>query len=236
LHYLLIAPAGDEVAIRVFLHLKARHGANSVQLISSEELVMAPRWKFFLDSAAAQSHIELVSGLVLESHAIGAVYQRIRYAQAPHFTGAAKADLDYAVSEMHALLLAWLASLPCRVTNPPHPMGLGGMERRLMDWLLLGAQLGLPVVELEWTSTPEATKEVMETLSLERRSVLVAGDSVLGDVPDGLDAACVRLAKLAGCTLLEIFFARAGDHWRFCGATPYPADPERVARALELIA
>ena len=161
--------------------------------------------------------------------------QRIRHTQAPHFTGAAKEDSEYAVSELHALLLAWLASLPCPVTNPPHPLGLGGWERRLIDWLVLGSRAGLPGVELQWTSTPQGTTETFSPLGAERRSIIVAGDTVVGNAPDNLDAACVKLAKLAQCTLLEVLFAPTKDGWRFCGATPYPSGADRIVQALEQI-
>jgi hypothetical protein len=237
LRYLVIAPLSDDVAIRVFLRLKARHGADQVTMVSSEELSMAPRWALRLDrDSAARSEIRLASGTILNSHAIGAVYQRIRYAQVPHFAGAATEDRDYAVSEMHALLLAWLSGLPCQVTNPPHPLGLGGWERRATEWLILGAEAGLHGIECEWSSDPDEAVRFRQTVGPERRSVLVAGDSVLGEPPDDQRAECVRLATLARCTLLEILFAPTDDGWRYCGATPYPGDPVRIAEALERIA
>jgi hypothetical protein len=109
-------------------------------------------------------------------------------------------------------------------------MGIGGLERRLFDWLALGIAAGLPVAELELTT---GSGESLEPLGAERRSVLVAGAEVIGDVPDGLDAACIRLASLAGCTLLEVFFAPAASGWRLFGASPYPDDASRIVTALE---
>jgi len=109
-------------------------------------------------------------------------------------------------------------------------MGLGGLERRLFDWLALGMGAGLPVMELELTT---GRGERLEPLGAERRSVVVAGASVIGDAPDGLEPACIRLAAQARCTLLEMFFAPVADGWRFCGATPFPTDAARIVTALE---
>jgi hypothetical protein len=230
LRYLVIAAPTDETAIRVYCELRSRHGADAVKIVSSEELEMAPRWILQLDSREACSEVRLASGLTIESGAVSAVFQRIRYAQAPHFAASSQYDREYAAAEMHAVLLSWLASLRCPVVNPPHPMGLGGLERRQIDWLLLGMRAGLPVIELELTV---GLGETLEPLGMERRSVLVAGASVVGDVPDGHAEACVRLAALSGCTLLEVFFAPAADGWRFVGATPYPSDAARIVAGLE---
>ncbi|MEZ4663441.1 MAG: hypothetical protein R2911_38355 [Caldilineaceae bacterium] len=66
----------------------------------------------------------------------------------------------------------------------------------------------------------------VEAVGAERRRVLVAGERVVGAV-EGMDVdGCRRLARLAGCALLEIEWARrmAGEDgaWVVCGANSFP--------------
>jgi hypothetical protein len=56
--------------------------------------------------------------------------------------------------EMYALLLSWLASLPCPVINPASPRGLGAQERSQAEWLLLASQAGLPIQGYAFSSAP----------------------------------------------------------------------------------
>lgn len=232
LRYLIVAHSRDETAVRVFCALKARHGAETVRIVASEEVEMASRWSFHLDGGTVRSRVCLAAGGVLEGESIAAVYQRIRAVEMPHFAGASAGNREYAISEMYSLLLAWLSSLSCPVVNPPHPLGLGGVERGPLDWLVLGNLAGLPVVDFKWNMNADLT----EPCGSKRMSVVVAGESVLGNVPRDIEPGCKRLARLAGCTLLELFFVSDPTGWRFCGATPYPSDPARIVTALEQIA
>jgi hypothetical protein len=122
--------------------------------VTSEELVFAPHWSHQLCDLKSKTEIYLHNGLHLDSDEIGVVFNRLRYVFLPHFENASPDDRDYAIMEMYALWLSWLASLPCRVINSPSPRGLGAKERSQMEWLYLARQAGLPVQGYFFTSDP----------------------------------------------------------------------------------
>jgi hypothetical protein len=62
--------------------------------------------------------------------------------------------------ELFALLLSWLASLPCAVVNPPSPRGLAGAERSPLEWLGLAARCGLPTRATRLTTNARAFARV----------------------------------------------------------------------------
>ena len=234
---LVLAHPQDETALRVYCALRARYAPGRVRLISSDELVLAPKWVHRVDADAAATELSLANGERLDSGAATLVFNRIRYVSMPHFARARPADRDYAVMEMHALLRSWLSSLPCPVVNRATPSGLYGAERTVPEWLALAGRAGLPVRGFRFTTSPRrwpvsgylpyAAGEggsgaplhpalvgrspvlYLEPTSGELRRVLVAGRHVAGDVPDHLKEACRRLRELSGSDLIECRFERS---------------------------
>ncbi|MBF0126793.1 MAG: hypothetical protein HQM02_06230 [Magnetococcales bacterium] len=134
-------------------------------------------------------------------------------------------------SDAQWMLLARRAELPVRglslFTNPRHLQrrGRGGYcTPRLVDGrvrvmeVASGRGAALPALGrgagcfLEETARPEA------------RSVLVAGNAVVGEIPASLEIGCIKLARLVECELLQLWFApgaRRSD-WRFLAASTFP--------------
>jgi hypothetical protein len=154
MQFVILAHSDDETALRVYAALCERHGMCNVKLVSGEELALAPHWAHRLEHASSFTELSLHDGTDLSSNRLRVVFNRLQYAPMPHFADGAAVDRDYAITEMYALWLSWLASLPCPVVNQPTPRGLGAQNRGLAEWLLLAAQAGLPARAYHFTSDP----------------------------------------------------------------------------------
>ncbi len=152
--FLILAHLGDETALRVCAALRARHGGNHVRLVSCEELVLAPYWAHRLEDSQVTTEVRLHDGTSLDLANIRVVFNRLLALAAPHFASAKAVDRDYAIQEMNALCLSWLASLPCPVVNPPTPTGLSAPARSHAEWLLLAGRAGLPVQGYHFSTDP----------------------------------------------------------------------------------
>lgn len=154
MRFLILAHLGDVTALRVSTILQTRHGAERVKLVSAEELALAPNWAHRLEDTRVTTEVRLSDGISLESGNIGVVFNRLLAPILPQFESANAMDRDYAIQEMNALCLSWLASLPCPVVNTPTPMGLGGPARSHAEWLLRASEAGLPARGYFFTTDP----------------------------------------------------------------------------------
>lgn len=159
MEFLILAHLGDETALRVYAALRARHGSDQVKFVSSEELVLAPYWAHRLENVQVTTNIHLSDGTTLDSANIGLVFNRLVVLTMPHFASATEVDRDYAVMEMTALCLSWLASLPCPVVNAVTPPGLGTQTRTHAEWLWLAGKAGLPTQGYHLTTDPRWFRE-----------------------------------------------------------------------------
>ncbi|MCA1629258.1 MAG: hypothetical protein LC774_02615 [Acidobacteria bacterium] len=141
--FLVLAHYDDRLAARVHERLRARHGAARARLLTADDLALGTRWALRQDGARVDVTMRLADDTHVRSTEIDAVFNRLRFAAAPHFAAAPDADRDYALMETHAFLLSWLAALP-RVVNRASPRGLGGAVRGAAEWLLLAGRAGLP--------------------------------------------------------------------------------------------
>lgn len=262
MYYLVLAHVDDDSAWRVTRRLEVDGPRGVVRLVSAEELLHARRWSHRVRPGGVGTEVVLPDGTAVPERELGGVFNRLRGVVMPHFEKASTADRQYATMEMFSLLLSWLASLPCPVVNPPTPRGLGGAYRKPVAWLALASQAGLPVPRVRVTSdrrrftvsglvplpVPTAREPfgagpgwLVSPLSEDRRSALIVGDRLLGDLPPGLDQTCLRLARLAGVSLLRVYFqATSGgnpDAWVVTGADPLPdlPDDRSVDAVVELL-
>lgn len=156
MRFLILAHSRDDTAMYVKASLVSRHPVDQVKLLTSEELVYAPHWSHRLGDGNPITELTLADKTVLSSKDFGVVFNRLRYVSVPHFELAKEDDRNFAVMEMYALLLSWLASLPCPVINPASPRGLGAQERSQAEWLCLASQAGLPIQGYAFSSDPRA--------------------------------------------------------------------------------
>jgi hypothetical protein len=235
MRFLILAHLNDETALRVYAELRSRHGSDNVLIASNEELVYAPHWMHRFQSGHFLTRIRLADGTVLDSESIGVVFNRLRFPIMPHFDKSSEADKNYAVMEMHSLLLSWLASLPCAVLNPATSRGLAGPERSHAEWICLAQAAQLPVrrlvlsTDMKLINGDSSNKSVMVIgpgglLSSGRAdggqacdttpsdngpemAVVLVGDQVFGDAPGECLDGLRRLRELSGCELLKIYFS-----------------------------
>jgi hypothetical protein len=149
---LVLCHIDDRSAVRVYCSLRKRLGADAVELVSGEELALAPRWSHAVDSGRVGTELTLADGRRLQTDRMGVVFQRIRQLDMPQFARAKPDDREYAVAEMQALLLSWLAGLSCPVVNRAGPRGLCGADRSRLEWMKLAASAGLPTRGCELAS------------------------------------------------------------------------------------
>lgn len=149
---LVLCHIHDRSAVRVYCALRKRLGAGAVELASGEELALAPRWNHTLDSGNVGTELTLADGRRLQSDRMRLVFQRIQQLDIPQFARSKPNDREYAVTEMQALLLSWLAGLPCPVVNRAGPRGLCGADRSRLEWMKLAENAGLPTRGFELVS------------------------------------------------------------------------------------
>ncbi|MCC7272813.1 MAG: hypothetical protein IT561_09100 [Alphaproteobacteria bacterium] len=136
----VIARHDDRSALRVHAALGGR--GHAVRLVTPEALALAPGWRRRSDDGETDAGIGLADGTRLDPGAGDVVLNRTVLGAVPQFARARAADRSYALAEMHALLLCWLADLPARVVNVASPRGLAGAERSLAEWLVLAHRAG----------------------------------------------------------------------------------------------
>ncbi len=151
---IVLASPGDVTALGVCSVLQEQIGEERVRFISGEELALAPCWEHRQGVNGSSTRILFADGTRFDERQVGAVLNRITVPELPQFYGASEADRLYAISEVSALWLSWLAALPCPVVNPPSPWSLSGPEFPLLQWLNLASRAGLPVRGCTFSSDP----------------------------------------------------------------------------------
>lgn len=142
---LILCHADDRSAVRIYCALRKRLGISKVEVVSGEELALAPRWTHRIESGSSHTELLLADGRRIRSDRVGLVFQRLQQIPLPQFDHSKPDDRDYASAEMHALLLSWLADFPCPVVNGAGPRGLCGTNRSRLEWSALAVQAGLPI-------------------------------------------------------------------------------------------
>jgi hypothetical protein len=255
--FALIAHPGDQVAAAVATALARRVDRREILALSAEELMLSARWRHALTDEDVSTHIRLASGRQLDTASLDAVLNRIRYVQPPLFRR--PTDRSYAVMELFALLLSWLASLRCPVVNAASPRGLAGAERSQPEWLRLAAAAGLRTRRLRLTSNgrrfardgfsahPSTAIPLELGLALHpavptgrrpavyaepiqsARRIAVVGERVFGAPSAEWEPHCVGLARLADCALLEVRAARGSGPGSSWLVTGASAFPEELS-------
>ncbi|KAF5054542.1 hypothetical protein DSECCO2_387030 [anaerobic digester metagenome] len=156
---LVLASPGDVTACGVYGVLREWIGEERVRFITAEELALAPCWEHRLGEGETGTRVRLADGTRLDGGRMAGVFNRLQVPELPQFLGASEADRLYAIGEVAALWLSWLAALPCPVVNPPSPWSLPGSEFPLLQWLDLASRAGLPARGCTFSSDPRVFSE-----------------------------------------------------------------------------
>jgi hypothetical protein len=254
LRALVLANPADDLAVAVAARWRRRHGAEALRIVPLDALLFAPHWEHCVGPEGTSTNVVLHDGTDLGAFAPVVVLNRL-VGWSPAFAARWRnVDRAYAQSEMFALLLAWLASLPCPVINRPVPPSLVGLNASTLEWAAHGRAAGLQPLDVVVTSSTRRAAPPADSLhrpdlldldwaeafspsrvdhptawspaNAELRQVLVIGEEAHG-APRQVAAACIRLAHACGAELLQISLARTHDEtseWRFGGANTMPLD------------
>ncbi len=221
--WLIACSPGDVAALWVARRLVARELA-PVEVVSVEALAYSQSIEHRLGSDGASVRIRLADGRQLAGERVDGLLNRITRLPFAHLEVATEDEHTYAMQEISALFLSWLAAMPGIVLNRPVPFGLSGPIMDQTQWLALAGRAGLdtPVRRIpapRRNGAPQADPYSQPTCN-----VLVACGELYGaPLPDPENEACLRLAELSGTDILGIELRRdVAGGWEFAGATPHP--------------
>ena len=251
---LVLACPADDLAVAVAARWRHRQGDEALRIVPLDALLFAPRWEHRVGPERASTDLVLHDGTDLGAFAPAIVLNRLAGWSSTFAARWKDADRAYAQSEIFALLLSWLASLPCPVINRPAPPSLVGPNPSMLEWAAHARAAGLQPLDAVVTSStrrvpPPADRmerpdlldpdwaEAALPSRLDRpaawspaiaawRQVLVIGEEAHG-APQEVATACIRLAHACGAELLAISLARlhnATSEWRFGGANTMPLE------------
>jgi hypothetical protein len=260
MRFLILAHSNDQTALQVHVMLKARHGPDQVKLLLSEELAYSSFWKHCLEDGKVTTDLRLRDGTSLKSDCIGVVFNRLLAPTLPYFASAVDQNYAvmemYALylswlsslpcpvvnrvspiglgiqTRSHAewLMLAGKVGLPVRgfhFTSDPRWV-------KEETYLPYRPQSDLGAFDFEKISSPPISREptfYLENLVEGQENMLISLPNVTGRLSDLYGAPLKRLARLAGCDLLQVLFARTATSradatgrtgWKVCNVTPFP--------------
>jgi hypothetical protein len=226
--WLVLCDRSDHAALWAHRGLEAR-GFQPLELVTADALAYALRWEHRVGAAGASVAVELADGRRIDGGRVRGVLNRLVAVPEGHLALVRDEDREYARQELHAFFVSWLACLPGRVVNRPTPQGLCGSWRHRSEWLALAAAAGLPAAPFRMDGHAGGGGLVAPW-----RTVLVVGGEALGvELPAAVRVGCVRLAELAGATVLGV---ELGPDGRCTGATPLPDLRLGGERGLDLLA
>jgi len=238
--WIVLCHPGDDAAVWAFGRFQA-FGLEPLRLVSPEMLVYAARSRHWVGTQGVGFVVTLPDGTELNSRDLRGVLNRTAFVPSEHLQRAVEADRQYAQQEWCALYLSWLTAIHGRVVNAAHPLGPGGAAREPLEWALLAGLAGLETPRLRRSSfdAPLGAPEGSFPLAPggEWRHVLVFAGQVFGSLlPAGVRDACLRLATMAGVSLLGVNLSRGpAGQWTFRSADLLPdlrVGGQRFAEAL----
>lgn len=242
---LVVADASDQAAREVAEVVATRHGAQAVRTVAPATLTTLATWRHRIVEGRTSTSLRLPDGSWLADPPAAVVLNRTRWVITP--TMVSEVDRQYAVMELHALLLSWLAGLDAAVINPPTPSNLAGVGLTDLDLLAHLARRGLPVRTLELTTQRRTSSAAPGTdadppyrwspAAARRARVLVAGRAVLG-TPSGTETLCRHVAEALRCPLLQVELVQEEQRgWVVSGVDPLPSlrVPTEVDAAADLV-
>jgi hypothetical protein len=245
---LVLAHAADAGAAAVAAQLQRTLGDDVVRVVRPEALGVA-RWSHRVDARGrASTRVRIPAMPVLESAAIGAVLNRIRFIPLPRFCCSTRKDQDYAGAEMQALVASWLAQYGELAIHDVrrHPWVTPTVQAQA--WATAAAACGLPVAPTRVATSARLQRSVAPgvptrdgdaaadtscqplddnehsgTDDVFDETVLVAGDEAEGTLAGRFGRPCLAAARRLGYALLEFRFVRTAGCMTLSGVDALPA-------------
>ncbi|MGW3206871.1 hypothetical protein [Streptomyces sp. NPDC001135] len=200
----VLADPADAGASAVVSTLTTRRPSEQVVVVRSDELARC-RWHHTVDPhGVTATRVTLPDGRVMDSDRIGALLHRLCYVPPVGFVTASATDRHYAYCELRALVASWLLGLASRVVG--RPMTHAGLSQPSSPWLgpACARQSGLPVAT--WPGTAPDGLPQPSPVPAER--LLVAGETVVGEIGRTCAESCRALLRRLGTNLAELHLVR----------------------------
>jgi len=218
--WLVVASEPDAAARWAAGRLRAA-GCSPLALVTDADLAGAT-WEHRLGNDGGGTRLALADGSVIDSATVRGTLNRLTHVPPALVAPMGPDDRAYALQELSALVLSWLASLPGPVLNLPDPRGLCGAWRPPAEWALLASDAGLCPVTVDGAAPPGAAGawRVWSPHSPVPGDAIVVGDAVFAvrELDPATVAACRCLAARAATPILGLAF----DGDRLAGVTPLP--------------
>jgi hypothetical protein len=193
-----------------------------------ERAAGAYAWAHHVDhSGRATTRCRATQGADIDGDRLRSVCCRLAQTSVPRFARSSARDRDYAAIEMQALLVSWLASLPCPLYNPVDGNGLVGRlsEQRWLDlalrqglavspWLMASneREVGMaerPLQQIGLPGLPSRRPVTYRGRGEHIREVHVIGDRVMGEVSAMCERGLIGVARASGCPVLSMQITHA---------------------------
>lgn len=209
----------------------------AVEVVAGSTIGDALSWEHRVGTdGVASVEIGLADGRRISGTEPCGVLNRLTVAPTGRVQAVGGTDGDYAIQEMSALFLSWLAALPGPVVNRPSPQGLGGHWRHPATWAVLAGQAGLSAPPYRRNGDDSPTEAALPPAfrtggdgepgwRLPAVTAFVVGDEVVtpSPLPPEVRDGCRRLARLSGDTLLGADFQPGADGgWELVNASATP--------------
>ena len=191
-------------------------------------------WRHYLNFDA--TGMAVVNGRVLPVEEITGVLTRWPGVFSEELIQIDAGDRTFVAQEMMAFLVSWFSSLRCPVINRPTPLNLTGPTWRLEQWTYVAAQLGIPVRCVHRHIASNLHDNGRHTPDQGATSVTVVNERGFGDVDQTLLSQARSLARVAGVSVLKVFFSGPEAGSFFTGVDLIPQITDEVGDAvLELL-
>ena len=198
--------------------------AQTIKLISAEELMYAPSFNCGFRNGQAFFKIKLQNGFDFNNENISAIINRIAYLPLQHLQQFKPDDRNYVQAELTAIFTFLLSSFPNSLFNTASGRGLCGAERSVLEWKILAKKAGFSIDEMLYQE-----KEMHIHQSADGATIFVV--VVLNDncylqknhLPGVIRTACLNFLKLSGEKILEIYCQLINDKPHFLSVAIRPS-------------
>lgn len=232
----VLAEPGDSAAHWLGAEL-GRCQKMPVEVVTPARLAYSPTIVHRMSTGATDAEFDLGDGRWLRTREMRGMINRMTAVPHAQLAKAAPADRDYAVAELHAFFLGWLASLECPLVNPPAPECLAGPWHSEIVALQWACQAGLGVTPRRIDADVGAITDPPGDRAMIH--FVVDGQLVGPIVPAATRDALILFAHLWGARLVQIETHEAEEGQRlFTKATSvvnFPIGGAPLVRAIARI-
>ena len=219
--YIVIAEPYDDPGLWAYKKLKS-NGLEPLELITPGELSYFLQCEYEITSNNSNSELLLNNNMKIKSNEIKGILNRFRYVHTEHIKKSV--DVGYAMEELNAFFIGWLASLEIPILNKPLPFNYSGKWRHPSQWIYLAAKAGLRTIDYIYEYKGNYHHPIQN--NKKNPSVIVLDNEVIKTSFDSSNSIkeeeCIKLAERSENRLLQIQFEKKDNDFYFSWADPVP--------------